>query len=123
MDIYKLEVQFIGYERFLETDVRVVRGKTTYVEQIELTYTLLEMEETVVAAGYFREDAQAPVSSFTYTREEIRRAPGASTSGGEFSAFFVRGGGFSAVYGGKLASFLDSISKPSLPATDWRTIT
>ena len=171
-DIYKLEVQFIGYERFLETDVRVVRGKTTYVEQIELTYTLLEMEETVVAAGYFREDAQAPVSSFTYTREEIRRAPGAtgdiframetlpgvSTSGGEFSAFSVRGGspeeniilidnipfdkishfnggsseeqdkqggrfsifapniieearfqggGFSAVYGGKLASFLD----------------
>ena len=171
-NIYKLEVHFVGYDSFLETDVRVVRGKTTYVEEIELIQSVLEGEETVVAAGYFREDAQAPVSSFTYTRDEIRRTPGAtgdiframetlpgvSTSGGEFAAFSVRGGspeeniilidnipfdkvshfnggsseeqdkqggrfsifapnlieearfqagGFSAVYGGKLASFLD----------------
>ena len=171
-DIYKIQVSFIGYDSFLKTDVRVVRGKTTYVEEIELTQSVIETEETVVAAGYFREDAQAPISAFTYTRDEIRRAPGAtgdvframetlpgvSTSGGEFSAFSVRGGspeeniilidnipfdkvshfsggsteeqdkqggrfsifapnlieearfqggGFSAVYGGKLASFLD----------------
>ena len=32
----------------------------------------------MVSAGYFREDAQAPVSSFTYTRDEIRRTPGAT---------------------------------------------
>ena len=171
-DVYKLEIHFIGYASFLETDVRVVRGKTASVEFIELTPTILETEETIVAAGYFREDAQAPVSAFTYTRDEIRRTPGAtgdvframetlpgvSTSGGEFSAFSVRGGspkeniilidhipfdkvshfnggsteeqdkqggrfsifapnlieeahfqagGFSAVYGGKLASLLD----------------
>jgi hypothetical protein len=171
-DVYKLEVHFIGYDSFLETDVRVVRGKTIYIEEIELFQSVLEGEETVVAAGYFREDAQAPVSSFTYTRDEIRCTPGAtgdiframetlpgvSTSGGEFAAFSVRGGspeeniilidnipfdkvshfnggsseeqdkqggrfsifapnlieearfqagGFSAVYGGKLASFLD----------------
>ena len=171
-DIYKIQVSFIGYDSFLKTDVRVVRGKTTYLEEIELFQSVLETEETVVAAGFFREDAQAPVSAFTYTRDEIRRAPGAtgdvframetlpgvSTSGGEFSAFSVRGGspeeniilidnipfdkvshfsggsteeqdkqggrfsifapdlieearfqggGFSAVYGGKLASFLD----------------
>ena len=105
-NIYKLEVHFVGYDSFLETDVRVVRGKTTYVEEIELIQSVLEGEETVVAAGYFREDAQAPVSSFTYTRDEIRRTPGAtgdiframetlpgvSTSGGEFAAFSVRGG-------------------------------
>lgn len=171
-NVYKLEVHFVGYDSFLETDVRVVRDKTTYVEEIELIQSVLEGEETIVAAGYFREDAQAPVSSFTYTRDEIRRTPGAtgdiframetlpgvSTSGGEFAAFSVRGGspeeniilidnipfdkvshfnggsseeqdkqggrfsifapnlieearfqagGFSAVYGGKLASFLD----------------
>ncbi|MEE3257916.1 MAG: TonB-dependent receptor, partial [Candidatus Latescibacterota bacterium] len=170
-NIYKLKVSFIGYDPFLETDVRVVRGKTTYLEEVELIQSVLEAAETVVA-GYFREDAQAPVSAFTYTRDEIRRTPGAtgdvframetlpgvSTSGGEFSAFSVRGGspeeniilidnipfdkvshfnggsteeqdkqggrfslfapnlieearfqagGFSAVYGGKLASFLD----------------
>ena len=105
-DIYKIQVSFIGYDSFLKTDVRVVRGKTTYVEEIELTQSVIETEETVVAAGYFREDAQAPISAFTYTRDEIRRAPGAtgdvframetlpgvSTSGGEFSAFSVRGG-------------------------------
>lgn len=171
-NLYKLEVHFIGYDRVLETDVRVVRGKTTHIENIELIQSALETEETVVAAGYFREDAQAPVSAFTYTRDEIRRTPGAtgdiframetlpgvSTSGGEFAAFSVRGGspeeniilidnipfdkvshfnggsteeqdkqggrfsifapniieeahfqagGFSAIYGGKLASFLD----------------
>ncbi|MGY8825819.1 MAG: carboxypeptidase-like regulatory domain-containing protein [Candidatus Latescibacterota bacterium] len=95
-DVYKLEVHFIGYDSFLETDVRVVRGKTIYIEEIELFQSVLEGEETVVAAGYFREDAQAPVSSFTYTRYEIRRTsgatgdiframetlPGVSTSGG-----------------------------------------
>ena len=171
-DIYKLEVHFIGYDHFLKTDVRVVRDKTTYIESIELNQSVIKTEETIVAAGYFREDAQAPVSAFTYTRDEIRRTPGAtgdiframetlpgvSTSGGEFAAFSVRGGspteniilidnipfdkvshfnggsteeqdkqggrfsifapniieearfqagGFSAVYGGKLASFLD----------------
>jgi hypothetical protein len=171
-DVYKLEIHYIGYAPFLKTDVRVVRGKTTYVESTELNPTVLEATETVVAAGYFREDTQAPVSASTYTRDEIRRTPGAtgdvframetlpgvSTSGGEFSAFSVRGGspkenivlidgipfdkishfnggsseeqdkqggrfsifapnlieearfqagGFSALYGGKLASFLD----------------
>ena len=27
-DIYKIQVSFIGYDSFLKTDVRVVRGKT-----------------------------------------------------------------------------------------------
>lgn len=171
-DVYKLEIRHIGYEPFLETDVRVVRGKSALVQEIELAPAFLVADEVVVAAGYFREDSQAPVSAYTYTREEIRRTPGAtgdvframetlpgvSTSGGEFAAFSVRGnspkeniilidnipfdkvshfnggsseeqekqggrfsifapnlieearfqaGGFSAAYGGKLASFLD----------------
>ena len=170
--LYKLEISHIAYNRFLETDVRVVRNKITSVEEIELAPAILIAEEVTVSPGLFRENAQAPVSHFTYTREEIRRAPGAtgdvframetlpgvSTSGGEFSAFSVRGnspteniilidnipfdkvshfdggsteeqekqggrfsifapnlieearfqaGGFSAAYGGKLASFLD----------------
>ena len=170
--VYKLSVHFMGYHSLFKTDVRVVRDKVTYVEAVELKQSVIEGEETLVSAGYFREDAQAPVSSFTYTRDEIRRTPGAtgdiframetlpgvSTSGGEFAAFSVRGGspkeniilidnipfdkishfnggsteeqnkqggrfsifapnlieearfqagGFSAQYGGKLASFLD----------------
>ena len=170
--LYKLEIGHIAYDRFLETDVRVVRNKTTSVEEIELVPAILLADEVTVSPGFFRESAVAPVSHFTYTREEIRRTPGAtgdvframetlpgvSTSGGEFAAFSVRGnspreniilidnipfdkvshfdggsseeqekqggrfsifapnlieearfqaGGFSAAYGGKLASFLD----------------
>ncbi|TDJ01399.1 MAG: TonB-dependent receptor [Caldithrix sp.] len=105
-DIYKLKVTFIGYNTFIETDVRVVRHKTAYVEDIELISSSVAMREVLVTDGLFNDDEQAPVSYFTYTREEIRRAPGSagdvframetlpgvSTSGGEFSAFSVRGG-------------------------------
>ena len=170
--LYKLEFGHVAYYRYLETDVRVVRNKTTSLEEIELAAAILMGAEVTVSTPSFHENPQAPVSHFTYTREEIRRAPGAtgdvframetlpgvSTSGGEFSAFSVRGnspteniilidnipfdkvshfdggsseeqekqggrfsifapnliedarfqaGGFSAAYGGKLASFLD----------------
>jgi outer membrane receptor protein involved in Fe transport len=170
--LYKLEFGHIAYHRLLETDVRVVRNKTTSVEEIELAPAIMMAAQVTVSTTPFQENPQAPVSHFTYTREEIRRTPGAtgdvframetlpgvSTSGGEFSAFSVRGnspteniilidnipfdkvshfdggsseeqekqggrfsifapnlieearfqaGGFSAAYGGKLASFLD----------------
>jgi hypothetical protein len=45
-------------------------AKLPILEGVELIQSVLEAEETVVAAGYFREDAQAPVSAFTYTRDE-----------------------------------------------------
>ena len=62
----------------------------------------------MVVVGYFCEDVQVLVSAAIYTRDEIRRTPGAtgdvframetlpgvSTSGGEFSVFLVRGGSF-----------------------------
>jgi hypothetical protein len=105
-DVYKLEYQYLGYATFVETDVRVVRGKTTTVREIELSEVAVTAEGITVAAGYFREDDFAPVSTHSYSREEIYRAPGASgdifraietlpgvsTSGGEFSAFSVRSG-------------------------------
>ena len=105
-DIYKLKVRYIGYNTFIETDIRVIRNKATYVEDIELIPSPLDMEDVVVTTSLFDDNEQAPVSSYTYTREEIRRAPGSSgdalrametlpgvsTSGGEFSAFSVRGG-------------------------------
>lgn len=103
--LYKLESGHIAYHRFLETDVRVVRNKTTSVEEIELAPAIMMAAQVTVSTTPFQENPQAPVSHFTYTREEIRRAPGAtgdvframetlpgvSTSGGEFSAFSVRG--------------------------------
>lgn len=106
-NVYKLEVSYIGYYSFIKIDVRVIRNKTTYVEEIELTETAVEGETITINGTAFREDKEAPVSNYSYSREEIRRSPGAAgdifraveafpgvtTSGGEFSAFSVRGAG------------------------------
>ncbi len=104
-NVYKLRISCIGYENLLITDVRVIRGKTTTVEA-ELPPTQLAVEGITVTTGVFRDDATAPVSNYGYSREEINRNPGAagdvfraietlpgvSSSGGDFSAFSVRGG-------------------------------
>jgi len=105
-NVYKLQVQYIGYNTFLKTDVRVVRSKTTFLNDIELLESIESTEAITISAGYFREDDHAPVSAHSYSRQEIYRSPGAagdvfraietlpgvSTSGGEFSAFSVRSG-------------------------------
>ena len=105
-DIYKIKINFIGYQSYIETEVRVIRNKTTYIEEIELIQSVISTEGVSVTVGTFQVDRRAPVSNYTYSREEIRRSPGAagdifralgtlpgvSSSGGEFSAFSVRGG-------------------------------
>jgi hypothetical protein len=105
-NIYKLQVSFIGYQTYIETDVRVVRNKSTYIEEIELSQGSIELNSVVVTSGFAEDDDEAPVSNFNYSREQIIRTPGStgdifraiealpgvSTSGGEFSAFSVRGG-------------------------------
>jgi outer membrane receptor for ferrienterochelin and colicin len=76
------------------------------VKDIEMTPAVIGLDSIVVSGGYFAQDNLAPHTTFTYSREEIRRSPGASgdilraietlpgvsSSGGEFSAFAVRGG-------------------------------
>ena len=102
-DVYKLRVSYIGYADFVETDVRVIRGKTTYVNEIQLASSPLLGEAVTVTP----EITTVEVSSHAYQREEIRRSPGTagdvlralgslpgvSTSEGEFSAMSVRGSG------------------------------
>lgn len=104
-NVYKLQLDYIGYNSYVETDVRVVRDKTTRVKEIELIESTLQGEEITVVAGAFHENKQAPVSHYTYSKEEIIRNPGGSgdvmraietlpgvtSGGGEFSAFSVRG--------------------------------
>ena len=72
--LYKLEFGHIAYHRFLETDVRVVRNKTTSVEEIELAPAIMMAAEVTVSTTSFQENPQAPVSHYTYTGEEIRRS-------------------------------------------------
>lgn len=104
-NIYKVRVSYIGYQEHFETDVRVIRGKTTMVEDIELVLSAVTSVGVTVTGNAINEETR-PVSSYISTRDVIMRAPGAggdifraiesmpgvSTSGGEFSAFSVRGG-------------------------------
>ncbi|MFA6978932.1 MAG: TonB-dependent receptor [Ignavibacteriaceae bacterium] len=105
-NIYQLKYSLIGYSSSIESEIRVINGKSTMVKDIELSESFLNMDSVIVSAGYFSKDNESPVTNFSYSREEIRRSPGAagdifraietlpgvSSSGGEFSAFSVRGG-------------------------------
>ncbi|MFA6470042.1 MAG: TonB-dependent receptor [Bacteroidota bacterium] len=105
-DIYKLKFSSVGYTQHIETDIRVVRSKTTSVREVILHESSITGETVEVTAGVFSGDDISPVTNFHYSLEEIRRSPGSagdifraietlpgvSSSGGEFSAFSVRGG-------------------------------
>ena len=105
-DLYNLIIEHIQYNSYLESEVRVIRNKTAFVKEIELVEAIILSDEIKIAAGAFKDDKQNPISNFSYSQEEIRRAPGAggdifraietlpgvNTSGGEFSSFSVRGG-------------------------------
>lgn len=105
--LYQIRVSYIGYNHFIKPDVRVVRKKTTHVEEIRLSESVIESEPITVTAGIFMDVHDIPVSTYNFTKDEIRRAPGAAgdifralgtlpgvaTEGGELSGFSVRGGG------------------------------
>lgn len=105
-NVYKLRYTSVGYTQHIETDVRVIRGKTTSTKEILLTEHAVEGETVEVTTSVFSSDYVTPMTNYTYSREEIRRSPGAAgdifraietlpgvaSSGGEFSAFSVRGG-------------------------------
>lgn len=105
-NVYNLKYSSLGYVSHIENDIRVIRTKTTKVKDIELKETYVAGDSVIVTAGYFSKDNVTPTTNYTYSREEIRRSPGAagdifraietlpgvSSGGGEFSAFAVRGG-------------------------------
>ncbi|HET6512081.1 MAG TPA: TonB-dependent receptor [Candidatus Kapabacteria bacterium] len=105
-DLYKLRISSMGYLTFIETDVRVIRNKATQIEDIALVGTKIEGDTAIVTTSLTVDDPIRPVSNYQYSAGEIRRSPGAagdifraietlpgvSGSGGEYSAFSVRGG-------------------------------
>ncbi len=105
-NIYKLKFSSVGYTSHIENEIRIIRGKSTTVKEIELSESATSVDSVIITAGYFSNDNVTPMTSYTYSREEIRRSPGSagdvfraietlpgvSGSGGEFSAFAVRGG-------------------------------
>ncbi len=102
-DVYKLKISYLGYVDVIETDVLVIRGKATQVQEIALTASPLTGEGVTITSAI----TPVSVSRQSLQREEIRRSPGTgsdvlravgslpgvSTSEGEFSAMTVRGGG------------------------------
>ena len=105
--LYTLRARRLGFHPDEQVNVRVTRDKTTIVTFM-LTHAPVRLATTHVDDTQpLGRDADAPVGHFTYSADEIRRTPGAagdifraietlpgvSSSGGEFSAFSVRGGG------------------------------
>jgi len=105
-NIYILNYSYLGYEKNSETEIRVTRGKTTYVKEVEMSESPIKSREVSITASAFKEDKDLHVSNFGYSKQEIIRSPGSagdilraietmpgvSTMGGEFNAFSVRGG-------------------------------
>lgn len=100
--VYSVRVRQFGYAEFVQTDVLVVRGKATLINEIGLVSLPLGLEAITVTAV-----SASSVSQHVVQREELRRTPGTmgdvlralgslpgvSVSDGEFSAMSVRGGG------------------------------
>ena len=105
--LYEIKVSCVGRTTFQKPDIRVLRNKVTQVPEIKLEESSIEAGGVTITAGVFQDNNDMPVSSFNFTKDEIRRSPGAAgdifralatlpgvaTEGGEFSAFSVRGGG------------------------------
>lgn len=103
---YTIVVSSIGFQAKEITDIIITRTKTFYTE-IELLDEVTTLKEVTVK--YFKNENSAvmPISTYSFSREEISRNPGAqgdifraigilpgvSSSGGQFSAIAVRGQG------------------------------
>jgi len=104
---YAIEIRLIGYENQLLTDINVLPNKSTYreINLQEALQTILKGVE--INAFKYENNRVAPISSYSFSREEIAlnpgsqgdifRAigmlPGVSSSGGIYSAIAVRGQG------------------------------
>jgi hypothetical protein len=103
---YSLDITTIGFQPKTLTDIPVTAGKAYYLET-ELLQEAVQLGAVSVRAFKGENNPMAPVSSFSFSREEIFRSPGAQgdifraigilpgvvSSGGQYSAIAVRGQG------------------------------
>ena len=78
---FSVQFRYLGYESYTQTDVIIRPQRITYL-QIEIKPSTIQSEQVVVTGGYFKQDDIQPLSTTSFSREEIRRAPG---SGGDVS--------------------------------------
>lgn len=104
--IQSLEIRLLGYETQLLNDINVLPNKSTFRE-ISLQEAIHTLKGVEVKTFKFENNRITPISSYSFSREEIAlnpgsqgdifRAigmlPGVSSSGGIYSAIAVRGQG------------------------------
>ncbi len=73
--VYSVRATVIGHKPQVSSDVEVAPGRETRLN-FGLQPAVIDLEEVVVEADWFRENADAQVSAQTLSYEEIRRAPG-----------------------------------------------
>jgi len=105
-DVYSITISFIGYETQTITDIAIIPNKVSYRE-IQLKAGLNALHPVEVRAFKYENNRLQPISTYTFSREEINLNPGAqgdifraigmlpgvSSSGGIYSAIAVRGQG------------------------------
>lgn len=72
---YSLLLSYIGYQQFVKTDIIVRPGRITFVEA-ELKPVSLNMSDVVVKSNYFTQIEEQPLSTVSFSAEEVRRSPG-----------------------------------------------
>jgi hypothetical protein len=76
---YSLKFSFLQMIPQVKTDIIVKSKRTTFV-LAEIQLIPMVSESMTVTAGFFNQTMEAPASSFEFSQEEVRRAPG---SGGD----------------------------------------
>lgn len=104
--VHIIEINYIGYQTKLITDINVIADKVSY-RVIEIQEALNTLKDVEVTTFRFENNRGMPISSYSFSREEIALNPGAqgdifraigmlpgvSSSGGIYSAISVRGQG------------------------------
>lgn len=103
---YGVTISYMGFQTKKISEIGIISGKTYYSE-IEILEVAANLNEATVKSFKGENNPMTPVSTFSYSREEIFRNPGAQgdimralaslpgvvSSGAQFSAIAARGQG------------------------------
>ena len=73
--VYAVQASVIGYAQEVRTDIAISPARPMEI-QFQLEPASIQLEEVTVRAGFFRNNADAKVSTTVQSNEEIRRLPG-----------------------------------------------
>ncbi|NQU04590.1 MAG: carboxypeptidase-like regulatory domain-containing protein, partial [Calditrichaeota bacterium] len=75
--VYNLKASALGYLADIKSEVLLKPGRSTELEFL-IEPTVIEGEEAVVVAGFFRQQPDLVTSTRSLSYEEVRRAPGSA---------------------------------------------